>query len=55
MNIYQRALTSISKRKGKTLILFMVVFLLGNLIAGAAAVYNATQRIRNFNERTVGC
>ena len=54
MNIYQRALTSISKRKGKTLILFMVVFLLGNLIAGAAAVYNATQQLETSMKEQLG-
>lgn len=42
INFFKRAWFSVTRRKGKTIILFLVVFLLGNAIAGAIAINQAT-------------
>ena len=41
MNVLKRAGLSIIRRPGKTLILFLVVFIIGNLIAGAVSIQQA--------------
>jgi putative ABC transport system permease protein len=41
MNVLKRAGLSIIRRPGKTLILFLVVFIIGNLIAGAVLIRQA--------------
>ena len=41
MNVLKRASLSIIRRPGKTLILFLVVFIIGNLIAGAVSIQQA--------------
>ena len=41
MNFYKRAITSIKRRPGKSVILLMLVFILGTVITGAIAVENA--------------
>ena len=42
MNYLQRAWASVTRKKGKSLILFAVIFILGNVIAGAIAIQQAT-------------
>lgn len=41
MNFFKRALTSITRRPGKTVILLVLVFVLSNVIAGSISVKNA--------------
>ena len=38
MNHLKRAWLSVMRRKGKTLILLVVIFILGNIIAGAFSI-----------------
>lgn len=41
MNLLKRAITSISRRPGKSLILLVLIFALASLIAGAISVQRA--------------
>lgn len=45
MNYWNRALCSVTRRKGKSLILFAVIFVLGNVIAGSIAIQQSTQNV----------
>lgn len=45
MNFFKRALASVTRRKGKSIILFAVVFILGNVIAGAISIQQATNSV----------
>ena len=44
MNLMRRAMTSIKRRPGKTLILLLLVFILGSVISGAIAASGAINR-----------
>ena len=44
MNYFKRGMASITRRKGKSLILFAVIFILGNVMAGAIAIDQGTKR-----------
>lgn len=54
MNFSKRAFLSITRRKGKALILFAVVFILGNLIAGAISIQQATQNVEKTIKKQLG-
>ncbi|MGM0216474.1 ABC transporter permease [Enterococcus sp. AZ109] len=54
MDFKQRALKSITRRKGKSLILFFVVFILGNVIAGAVAIQQSTTNVEKETKRSMG-
>ena len=45
MNFLKRAFLSVVRNKGKSLILFVIVFILGNVIAGAIAIQQATKNV----------
>ncbi|MGL5042417.1 MAG: ABC transporter permease [Culicoidibacterales bacterium] len=45
MNYMKRAMTSVLRRKGKSTILFILIFVLGNVIAGAISVQQATSNV----------
>jgi len=47
MNFFKRAITSVTRKAGKTTILLALVFVLGNVIAGAVTI---EQSIRNTEE-----
>ena len=51
MNFWQRALKSVTRRKGKSFILFLVIFILGNVIAGAVAVQQSTMNVERETKR----
>lgn len=52
MNYLKRIFVSIERRKGKSLLLFLIVFLLGNVIAGAVAIQQSTMAVEeNINEK----
>jgi len=56
MNFFKRALTSIQRRPGKTIILLLLVFILGTVISGAIAVEGAvsnTNRNLRHNLRPI--
>lgn len=54
MNFAKRAFLSITRRKGRALILFAVVFILGNLIAGAISIQQATQNVEKSIKKQLG-
>ena len=41
MNFFKRAMTSIKRRPGKSVILLLLVFILGNIISGAISIQQA--------------
>lgn len=47
MNFLQRAMCSVSRRKGKSLLLFLVIFVLGNVIAGAVAISQSSTNVED--------
>ena len=52
MNHLKRAWLSVMRRKGKTLILLVVIFILGNIIAGAFSISQASGRVeKNIKEK----
>lgn len=54
MNHLKRAWLSVTRRKGKTLILLVVVFILGNIIAGAFSVSQASKRVETNIKTKLG-
>lgn len=54
MNYWKRAWSSVSRRKGKSLILFAVVFVLGNVIAGAIAIQQSTGNVEKKMKQQLG-
>ncbi|HEY4537950.1 MAG TPA: ABC transporter permease [Erysipelothrix sp.] len=54
MNHFKRAWLSVTRRKGKSLILLAVVFILGNLIAGTFAIKQATFRVEDNLKKKLG-
>lgn len=54
MSILKRAWLSVVRRKGKSLILLIVVFILGNLIAGTFAIKQATTRVEQNLKNKLG-
>ncbi|MGX2943982.1 ABC transporter permease [Enterococcus alishanensis] len=54
MNYLKRAWYSVSRRKGKSFILFTVVFVLGNVIAGAIAIQQSTGNVEKKMKQQLG-
>lgn len=54
MDFKKRAIKSITRRKGKSLILFAVLFILGNLIAGAISIQQATGNVEESIKNRLG-
>jgi len=54
MNFFKRAMLSITRRKSKSLILFAVIFILGNLIAGAISIQQATKNVEENIKKQLG-
>ena len=54
MDYLRRAWLSVMRRKGKSFILFCVIFILGNVIAGAIAVQQSTQNVEKQMKATLG-
>lgn len=53
MDYKKRAISSILRRKGKSLILFLVVFILGNVIAGAVAIQQSTTNVEQETKKNM--
>lgn len=51
MDFKKRAISSVLRRKGKSLILFLVVFTLGNVIAGAVAIQQSTTNVETETKK----
>ena len=54
MKFWQRALKSVTRRKGRSFILFLVIFILGNVIAGSVAIQQSTQNVEKETKRQMG-
>ncbi|MFD2657745.1 ABC transporter permease [Gracilibacillus thailandensis] len=54
MNFFKRGLLSITRRKGKSLILLAVLFILGNVIAGAISISQATANVEESIKERLG-
>lgn len=54
MNHLKRAWLSVTRRKGKTLILLIVIFILGNIIAGAFSISQASGRVEKSIKEKLG-
>lgn len=54
MNFWQRALKSVTRRKGRSFILFLVIFILGNVIAGAVAIEQSTKNVEQETKKQMG-
>ncbi|MGY3777637.1 ABC transporter permease [Isobaculum melis] len=54
MNFIKRGLLSVVRKKGKSIILFAVIFVLGNLIAGAISIQQATKSVENTIKTKLG-
>lgn len=54
MNFVKRALCSVTRKKGKSLILFAVIFVLGNVIAGAIAIQQSTENVEKSVKKQLG-
>lgn len=54
MKFWQRALKSVTRRKGRSFILFLVIFILGNVIAGAVAIQQSTKNVEQETKKTMG-
>lgn len=54
MNFFKRGLLSITRKKGKSLILLLIIFILGNLIAGAISIQQATDSVETTIKERLG-
>lgn len=54
VNFFKRALCSVTRKKGKSFILFIVIFILGNVIAGAIAIQQSTQNVEKNIKKQLG-
>lgn len=54
MNFLKRALSSITRRKSKTVLLFLIVFILGNIIAGAVSIKEASKSVEKDIKMRLG-
>lgn len=52
MTVWKRVWASVTRRKGKSLILFVIIFILGNVMAGAIAIEQSVKRTeQNIKEK----
>ncbi|MCK0469885.1 ABC transporter permease [Halalkalibacter sp. APA_J-10(15)] len=54
MNFFKRGLLSITRKKGKSLILLAIIFILGNLIAGGISIQQATSNVEQTIKERLG-
>ncbi|SDZ48776.1 putative ABC transport system permease protein [Evansella caseinilytica] len=54
MNFFKRGMLSITRKKGKSLILLAVIFVLGNLISGAISIQQATGNAESAVKEKLG-
>ncbi|MEG0293697.1 ABC transporter permease [Enterococcus sp.] len=54
MKFWKRGLKSVVRRKGRSLILFLVMFILGNVIAGAVAIQQSTKNVEIETKKQLG-
>src|SRR5690625_334218 len=54
MNFIKRGFLGITRKKGKSLILLAVIFILGNLISGAISIQQATANVEDSIKERLG-
>lgn len=54
MSLFRRVILSIFRNRLKTFLLFMILFILGNLIAGAIAIRQGTQNVEDRIKQSLG-
>jgi Predicted ABC-type transport system involved in lysophospholipase L1 biosynthesis, permease component len=54
MNFLKRAVLSITRQKGTSIILLIIIFILGNVIAGSVAIQQATQNVETNIKTRLG-
>ena len=54
MNYLKRAWLSVTRRMGKSLLLFIIIFILSNVIAGAVSIQQATQNVEKTIKNKMG-
>ncbi|GFH43406.1 transporter [Lactococcus hodotermopsidis] len=54
MNFFKRAICSVTRQKSKSLILFAVIFLLGNILAGSVIIQQSTQNVEKTTKAKMG-
>lgn len=54
MNFFNRAIRSVTRQKSKSLILFAVIFVLGNILAGSVIIQQSTQNVEKTTKEQMG-
>ena len=54
MNYFKRCILNIIRKPSKTLLLFLIIFLLGNLVCGSYAIAQSTTLIQNDIKQKLG-
>lgn len=54
MNFLKRAIRSVTRQKSKSLILFTVIFVLGNILAGSVIIQQSTQHVEKTTKEQMG-
>lgn len=54
MNFLKRAIRSVTRQKAKSIILFTVIFVLGNILAGSVIIQQATQHVEKTTKEQMG-
>lgn len=54
MNFLRRAWLSVTRRKGKSLLLFALIFIIANVIAGALSIQQASKRVEDKIKSNMG-
>jgi putative ABC transport system permease protein len=53
MNFFKRAIRSVTRQK-KSMILFAVIFILGNILAGSVIIQQSTQNVEKTTKEQMG-
>ncbi|MGO2982476.1 MAG: ABC transporter permease, partial [Pseudolactococcus laudensis] len=54
MNFFNRAIRSVTRQKSKSMILFAVIFVLGNILAGSVIIQQSTQNVEKTTKEQMG-
>ncbi|GAB2022522.1 ABC transporter permease [Pseudolactococcus yaeyamensis] len=54
MNFFKRAIRSVTRQKSKSIILFAVIFILGNILAGSVIIQQSTQNVEKTTKEQMG-
>lgn len=54
MNFFKRGLVSVLRKRGKTVILLILVFILGNVMAGVISIKEAVKNTQQIMREKIG-